>query len=218
MDRKGGYIGNAGALSGGTAVECPQYLNPGSYTFTAPRSGKYKFVAWGAGGNSAGTISGTVGGSSGAYGEVTKALTTGQTVTITNGAPPIGSANAADTTLTFPDSSVCTAGAAQFSTNTTAGAAGVASGVWDYSLNGSLGGVGNHAGTAGLGTGGGAGGTTDGTHGGGAGAPARLPYLGAAGGAASSSFSRGPGAGQGCSQGGGLMGSAGAVIVQYVGS
>lgn len=152
------------AQSTQTAAASPQQFPPGSYTFTPTVSGWWKFVLWGAGGG----YSGAAGGGSGSYCEITKFLTTGQTVALVVGVGGYESATApTNSTATFPDGTVATAGA-----GTNAGAAGTATG-GDVNLSGSASGV------AGLGTGGGAAGTGAA---GGAGAPANLPFRGGAGG------------------------------------
>src|SRR4051812_40256492 len=61
------------------------YPPGGPYTFTAPRNGKYLFIANGPGGGANGTtVSGTTG-ASGAYSEKLIWLNSGQTVSITVG-------------------------------------------------------------------------------------------------------------------------------------
>jgi hypothetical protein len=150
-----------------------------SYTFTPPKSGYWKFVAWGPGGTGTGGVSA---GASGAYIEITRFLTPAQPVTISV-------AQASDTVLTFSDGKVVTAGKA------TAATAGAASG-GDVNLAGTTGVLtGALVGNAGLGTGGGAGGAA-GSGSGGAGAPANLPYRGGVG----SGGTGGPGIGAGSSE------------------
>lgn len=155
-----------------TNLQAPYSFPAGSYTFTPPTNGYWLFVGWSGGGKLAGTYSGC----SGAYGEITRPLTKAQSVSIKVG-PEDGSA-ATNTILTFPDGTVSTL------VNASGDTPGVATGTWDYSLDGSLGGLtGTSAsGTAGQGTGGGAGGVGSGSTAGGAGSPARLPFRGAKGG------------------------------------
>ena len=151
------------------AAQQQPYSFPASasaYTFTVPRTGKWKFVAWGPGGNGGLGSSGA----SGAYVEVTRQLQRNATVTIT-----VGRVAVSDTTIVFPNGYTVTAGRA---TTSTAGTATNG----DVNLNGSAGGLtGAVNGTAGSGTGGGAGGATNGGLAGGSGAPANLPYRGGEG-------------------------------------
>ena len=141
----------------------------GSWTFTPPEPGVWKFVAWGVGGSPSGQ-----GGASGAYGEITRSLTTTQSVTIVV-SKFVGSSTP-DTTITFPDGHVATAGSAA------GNIAGVATG-FDINLAGTPGTAGSSSspGGNGLGTGGGHGAPNSGTSDGGAGAPGMLPYRGGAG-------------------------------------
>jgi hypothetical protein len=164
------------------------YPDPGTYTFTPPISGYFKFVGWGAGGRGS---SGSYGGGSGSYVEATRLLTVNQSVTIV-----VGPSNN-DTTFTFPDGTIVTAG----------GSSGQAGGT-PSGLNANLGDVGlsgtagpNNGGTAspGLGTGGGPGGGVNG----GAGSPANLPYRGSAGGGTFLSISYGAGTANTTTQNGG---------------
>jgi hypothetical protein len=162
-----------------------------SYTFTAPASGRWKFIGWGPGG------SGAVGnpGASGSYFEITKLLPIGATVAVVCGI--VGSTN---TSVTFQDGTVATAGRAA------GGAPGTATG-GDVNLAGSAPGV------AGLGTGGGTsgGGPTDG-----AGAPANLPYRGGNG-LTGSAVAPAPGAGGGDPGAGGVSGGGSCVIATLLG-
>lgn len=154
-----------------TNQQTPYSFPPGSYTFTVPKSGYWMFVGWSAGSKFGSTYSGC----SGAYGEITKALQAGQTVSIKVG-PEDGSATT-NTILTFPDGNVATA------VNAAVDTPGTSTG-WDYSLDGSLGGLTSTTsnGADGAGTGGGTGGTGSGAAAGGGGAPGRLPFRGAKGG------------------------------------
>jgi hypothetical protein len=153
---------------------------PGTHTFVAPRTGRYKFIVRGAGGN------GTAGagtGASGAYDEITVFLAAGARVTIVVAAGGSGLA----TTITLPNGEVvsCPAGA-NFLSGAPAG--GVPSG-GDRPLSGSAGAVSGGAGEAGLGPAGGASGGVNG----GAGAPGTLEFPGAPG----QAFNVGAGAGIG---------------------
>lgn len=148
--------GNPIASANAPAAQQPYNFPPGSHTFTPPRDGYWKFVLWGAGP----TANGSQAGSSGAYCEITKYLSTTQSVAIFVSIPA-GSPVA--TTATFPDGSVASAGSADGG-----GTPGVATG-GDVNLAGSA------LGVAGLGTGGGAASL-------GAGAPANAPFRGAPGG------------------------------------
>lgn len=160
-----------------TAATSPQQFPPGSYTFTPTVSGWWKFVLWGGGGED---NAATNGGGSCGYCEITKFLTTAQTVALVVG---VGARNAVVGTAssaTFPDATVVTAGAASGRNGGTATGG-------DVNLAGSLGGDGSVGGNgaAGLGTGGGLGGAgATGSRGGGAGAPANLPFRGGDGGTA----------------------------------
>lgn len=153
-------------------LQTPFQFPPGSYTFTVPKSGYWLFAGWSGGSKTGATNAGC----SGAYGEITKVLVVGQAVTIKVG-PEDGSA-LTNTILTFPDGTVSTL------VNAAADTPGTATGTWDYSLAGSLGGLtGTSAsGAAGAGTGGGVGGVGSGATAGGGGAPAKLPFRGAIGG------------------------------------
>ena len=165
------------AQSEQVAAASPQMFTPGSYTFTPTVSGWWKFVLWGGGGKDNNN-----GGGSGAYCEITKFVTTGQTVALSAGRGQ-GALAATASTATFPDGTVASAGGASGNTG------GSASG-GDVNLNGSTGGLdaSGTAGAAGLGTGGGLGGPGNGASvGGGAGAPANLPYRGGIGGDGSAS-------------------------------
>lgn len=138
------------------AQQQPYNFPTGAWSFTPPKAGFWKFIIWSPGG---GSDTGTAG-ASGAYSEITKRLSTAQTVTGVT-----GRFNASDSSVTFPDGVVVTC------TRAVNGTPGAASG-GDVNLAGSAGGA------AGLGTGGGAAGSSTG----GAGAPANAPYKGGAGG------------------------------------
>lgn len=205
-----------GARDATAAAQSPYNFPPfhttntavGTYSWSVPMTGFWKFVAWGAGGGSNTTNAG----GSGSYGEVTRFLQAGEIVSIAVGAPGATSPN---TTLTIRGEPF-TAGGANGAT------AGVASGAWDYSLNGSTGvpNAGGANGAAGQGTGGGAGGQgSSGNRGGGAGAPARLPFRGGQGGGANSPRDGGggsPGAGGGWPNTNDTSGGEGLVLALFV--
>lgn len=166
------------AQSEQVAAASPQMFTPGSYTFTPTVSGWWKFVLWGGG---ARPTTG-YGGGSGAYCEITKFITTGQTAALVAGRGAASGGAAQNSTVTFLDGTVVTAGAAVNEIGGTATGG-------DVNLNGSNGGIdggGGGNGGNGLGTGGGAGGVFDSNVGGGAGAPANLPFRGGVGGSAGS--------------------------------
>lgn len=136
----------------------------GSHTFTAPYTGRWKFILHGAGGSQTGD-----GGGSGAYVEKTISLCAGQTVALV-----VGAGNSTtDTTLAAAGQPLVIAGAANA---TVAGAASNG----DVMINGTVGGTAGAAGAAGGGAGGGAGGT-GGPGGGGAGAPGSIEFPGGTG-------------------------------------
>ena len=163
-------IAYAGADQGSTY----NFPSGGTYSFTPPKPGVWKFVGWSAGGGSG---AGTGGGGSGAYVEITKYLTAAQAVTIVAGFGGAGASGTA-TSVTFTDGVVASAtGGTAGDSVPTGGAGGVATG-GNVNLNGSAGVTSGATANAGLGTGGGAGGGTSG----GAGAPANLPFRGGKGG------------------------------------
>ena len=102
---------------------------PGSWTFNAPASGLYKFVAWGCG-----AVNSNSSGHSGSYLEKKKYLGMGQSVSMVVARASSGGAGVVDTTLTFPDGTGATAGSAVVN-----GSPGTATG-GDVNLNGSSGG------------------------------------------------------------------------------
>jgi hypothetical protein len=119
------------------SVVCANFP-PGSYTFTAAKGGKYKFIAWGAGGGAGTAGAGTdTGGGSGGYAEITMFLATGQSVAVVVGVGGLF-ASGGNTTLTFPNGKVvtCTGGAAGAASS--GGTAGTATG-GDVNLAGSAG-------------------------------------------------------------------------------
>ena len=194
--------------------EVPSYSTSGTYTFTAPVAGTYKFVLWGGGGGQIPPA--TEGCGSGGYCEYTRFLPARARVTVVVGVGDSSNSGTGGTSsLTFPDGKVVTATGGGRGAGGVGGAGGVASG-GDVNLNGSVGGDGvASAPGAGLGTAGGAAGANGS---GGAGAPANAPYTGAPGGtflASSNSTGLGPGAGGAAhSSAGGTTGGTGLVIVQ----
>lgn len=142
-----------------------------AYRWSPPTPGFWKFAAWGVGGNIIGH-----GGASGSYGEITRSLSVGQTVSIL--VPSwVSQLSAIDTTIIFPDGKTVIAGSAIGITP------GIAQG-FDLNLNGTPGTAGGHAATggAGQGTGGGQGApSSSGSLDGGAGAPGNLPFRGGSG-------------------------------------
>src|SRR5581483_12431457 len=69
-------------------LQIPQvWVTEGSATFVVPKSGYWKFHAWGPGGSAIGGGTTVGGGGSGAYLEITKALRAGQTVSLVIGTP-----------------------------------------------------------------------------------------------------------------------------------
>lgn len=144
---------------------------PDRYSFTIPLTGYWKFVAWGAGAPSNG-----YGGGSGAYGEVSLLLVAGEIATIT---PAVSGWNPPPTTIVLRGITYSAGSTGNIN-------GGVASGPWDLSYDGSLGGAdaASQNGAAGRGDGGGSGGLASGDRAGGAGAPGKLPFRGGNGGGA----------------------------------
>lgn len=167
--RLSGLIGQGMNARRPSRVGYARIYRPGSHTFTAPYTGRWKFVLHGAGGDWDGGT-GAVGGASGAYAERTIAMQALQTAAIVVGAARSGT----DTSVTLAGSLPVVAGAAVTTTP------GIASG-GDINISGSSGGN-NATGTAGGGAGGGAGGTASGSgHGGGGGAPGSAEFPGGSG-------------------------------------
>lgn len=213
-----GYQGMGRRESVNASVQAGLFLGGYSYVFTAESNGTYMFVGWGRGGSSA---AGNDPQGSGSYGEVSRRMTIGEEVQITV-AGHVG-AEIIDTTLTFADGNVLTAGGSV----SNSGVGGVAVGLWDYSLDGSNA-VAAGAflpGLDGLGDGGGLGGLPNSGISGGSGAPGKLPFHGGAGGRAPSGASN---EGAGHTPGGGapespfpgntLMGGDGMVVVLRTGN
>lgn len=165
----------------------------GSFNWTAPYSGYYRFSQWGCGGTGTG---GGAGGASGGHAQTVVFVSRGQTVALVVGRALSG----VDTTVTFPSGRVVT----------TTGAVGTTPGAatnGDLNLAGSSGG--NALGTdgsSGLGTNPGSGGAGDGlAKGGGAGAPGYGGLRGGNGGLATGAPKTGgsPGGGGADGSGGG---------------
>lgn len=174
----------------GGAVTYAAMFPVGSFTFTAPETGEYKFYLWG--GGWAGDGSGGAG-ASGSYAEKTVRLVRGATLVGMVGRGGGLEGIPGDTTLTLANGATVIAAAPDSQTTPVAATGG------DVNLTGSI--PGTTAGTngaAGQGTGGGAGGSGDGsTGGGGGGAPANLPMRGGKGGSHGGQRGRTPGGG-GC--------------------
>lgn len=170
--KRNAYIGSAGISGGAPSVPFAGMFPTGTVSFVVPYDGDYKFYLW-SGGYHGDLVNG---GPSGSYLEITKSLTAGQTVTGSVGRGGKKTVSPTLSTLTFPDTSVVTAGVASgYYTGNRAVATG-----GNVNLNGSLGGqTPGAAGEAGLGTGGAAAGPGDGSLiSGGGGAPANLPMRG----------------------------------------
>lgn len=187
-----------------TFAQAPYVFLPGSNTFTAPRSGVWKFVLWGPGASGS-TGVGADGGGAGAYCEYSRRLVVGEAVTLVVGATTRGAGTpASDTTATF-------AGGLQVVTAGRGGVGVLASGGTasggDVNINGGSGGTAGANGAAGGGSTGGAGGTASGGVAGGGGAPANAPFRGGRGADANALFAQVPGGGGG---GGGSVTSCGA--------
>lgn len=188
---------NIGGAKKSPAQKEPTIYGRGTWSFVPALAGRYKFIAWGDGGAA---TSGSAGASAG-YAEATVYLDPSRSTAIVVQGP--------DTTITFPNGRVVTAGAASTITPGTATGA-------DLNIAGSV------AGAAGSGTGGGPAGAAGATTGG-AGAPGQLPYRGGMGGNGNDNQAAGqsgPGVGAGAGQpssgvpGGGGPGQ---VIVVYLG-
>jgi len=129
---------------------------PGSYTWTCPRTGLWRFVLWGGAGM--GSSGGSSNGASGAYYEAVRWVVSGQQVALV-----VGTVHQ-DTVATFPNGEALVAGGGILTTPGVATATGS-----DIAYNGSA------PGNPGLGSGGG-------TASGGAGAPGNGHYRGGSGG------------------------------------
>jgi len=105
-----GLRGMVGQSMGGPKyppVECAQFTQAGSYTFTAPAPGLYKFVLWGGGGGGDGAGNG--GGGSGAYCELTRLVGAAEQIAVVVGAKSVSGVGNASS-LRFVDGRVVTAG------------------------------------------------------------------------------------------------------------
>lgn len=182
------------AAAGSSQVASDYAYPGGSYTWTCPASGYYRFTQWGCGGT--GTAGGA-GGASGGHAQTVVFLTSGQTVALVVGRALSG----VDTTVTFQNGRVVSATGA---VGTTPGAATFG----DVNLAGSNGG--NASGTdgsSGLGTNPGTGGTGDAVaKGGGAGAPGYGGFRGGNGGNNTAPKTAGSPGGGGCDGTGGADG------------
>lgn len=173
----------AQSLSANKPSEVASYVASypsGTYFWTAPRAGRYRFAQWGGGGEGAGV--GTDGGDGGAHAQTVRWVAAGQSVGLVVGECSRGS-NGTTTILTLPDgTTVVTTGGAR---GAIASAPGVATGgdinVPGGSRSGTTGGPG---GTSGLflgGIGGLATGTKEGTSPGGGGADTSGSSIGTSG-------------------------------------
>jgi hypothetical protein len=153
----------------------------GSYTWTCPATGWWRFVLWGAG--SGCDPNANVGGGSGALYIAERLVPRGHAVSILVGACAGGLSVGGDSAATFRSGETITAGG-----SAPVGVPGAASANRNADIvhPGSPGGTAGSAGAAGLGTAGGAGGT-GGTLSGGAGAPGYGTHRGGDGISASSS-------------------------------
>lgn len=210
MDGLRGFVGQS--MGGVKTQDNPAsyVFGGGTHTFTAPRSGSYKFVMWGHGGAGNGSQSGASSG----YSEITKTLGVGQTVALV----VARAATATNTgTMTFPDGTVVTIAGANFST------AGASPTGGDLNVSGVAGSTTSSGinGPDGTGTNPGSGGTGTGALDGGAGAPGYGTYKGGRGGNGATT----PGAAAGNAPGGGAgydqsnvgaPGGGGLVIVDFL--
>jgi len=184
-------------------IDVPAYsYPPGTYTFTAPASGWWRVVAWGAGGKGGGTG----GGGGGAFIQADRVLRAGQTVSITVGPGGFASAN---TTVTLPGGEVLTAGCGASNAVSAAGGVATTSSPDDIKLSGGAAGAVDGNGSAGQGTNPGGGGT--GVGGGGAGGGGAAGQGNYRGGNGSGPFGAGT-AGSANSPGGGAGGGAGSCV------
>lgn len=224
-DKIFGLVAQSMGGSKATRVELGQYVIPATYNFTAPRTGFYKFVLWGAGG-SGNTQS--PGAGSGAYLEYTRLMSAGDraVISVPASAPPVN--NGAACTVSFmSDGKIISAGGGTTYSGSTPGSGGIAVG-GDVNIAGSSGGAIGAYGQTGGGTAGGAGGGPFSTSaGGGGGAPANTPYIGSPGVTARNGIfvnTPGPGAGgsggynAGLAQNASNAGGPGACFVQYLGA
>jgi len=170
------------------------FYPPGIYTFTVPRTGRWKFHIWGPGGS----YSGADGSGSGGYCEITRKLTATSTVALVVAMP--GSAS----TATFGDGTIVSAG----SGGNISGGSAIGGDLNIPGSSGALAGSGL-SGASGTGSGGGSGGPTNG----GGGAPGFLPLRGGRGGDGSrGATSPGGGAGVVVNQ----VGGQGLIVTEYL--
>lgn len=173
----------AQTMSGNKYPEVLSYLAvypSGIYTWVAPRSGRYRFVQWGGGGE--GSTLGTDGGDGGAHAQSVRWISIGQSVNLTIGECSRGGSGSA-TTITLPDGfSVTTTGGAR---GGVASSPGVATGgdinVPGVPRSGTTGGSGGGFGAFLGGIGGAAAGTHEGTSPGGGGADTSGSSIGTSG-------------------------------------
>lgn len=136
-----------------------QTYGPGSATWTCPETGSYRFIVNGGGGGG----DGTNGGGGGSQSIKVRRVNAGETVAVSVAATVSNQSNGANTTATFADGSVVTAGGGVSGASTAAG--GTAAG-GDINTSGSAGSgaTGGAGGSSGLyGLGGGPGGPGGGT-------------------------------------------------------
>lgn len=151
----------------------------GSYTWTCPASGLWRFVLWGAG---AGADQATpYGGASGAFYLAERFVTKGQTVSLSVGASadpgPAAGTDGGDTTATLPNGEILTAGGGRGNGANTGGAV-TANRNTDIVYAGTAGVTGATAGANGNGTNPGSGGAASGATRPGSGAPGYGTYRG----------------------------------------
>lgn len=175
-----GLVGQG--MSGGRKSVTPVVYNypAGSYTFTVPKNGWYRFYALGGGGGAA-IASSSAG--SGALVVGDRALVKGQTVALVIGVGGGSNTDGNATTVTFPDGGVMMAGAGISGATTGAGGAASSTNNLDTLYNGSakaVAGGGTNGGTSGAGNGGGSPGV-DGFRGGNGGTSLTIAQRGAGG-------------------------------------
>lgn len=171
----------------------------GSYTWTCPLTGFYRFAVWATGGQS----SAGNGGASSGHSQTVKHIAKGAQIPIV-----VSTYGGGSSSVTFPD------GSAVVVTSASAGTPGAASGGM-INLAGSLGGVGALAsGADGLGGNGGLGGTGGISTGGGAGAPGYGPFRGGDGGNDAAGVQNGQTPGGGAIASGSYPVGSGLVIIQ----
>lgn len=216
-DRIRGFVGQG--MNGQRKLP-PTYVasyTQGTFTWTAPATGTFRFVLLGAG--ASGSSTGPWGGGSGAFYQAERSIAKGRTASIVVGVGGAGNNGAgtdgAATVVTLPGGEVLTAGGG-VTVASTAGGTATANTPADIVYAGSAGGTGAAAGTNGLG---GNGGTGGGSTNGGGGAPGYGTHRGGDGQGAGSSnpASGGPGGG-GTTTSGNIStpGGAGLVLIYRV--